>query len=381
MMNFTGIKMKKAFLVSVLCMILSGCQMNVSDEEASLKGSLSEKFLIGTALNTNQIEGSDSLAIDVVKKHFNAIVAENCMKLERLQPKEGRFNFEIADKFVRFGEENELFVSGHTLVWHSQVPNWFFVDSTGNEVSRQELIVRMKNHIQTVVGRYKGCVKGWDVVNEAIESDGSYRKTMFYNIIGEDYISMAFQFAHEADPDAELYYNDYGMADSAKRVGVVRMIQKLKQQGVRIDGVGMQSHISLDHPSMEEFEKSIIAFSQAGVKVMITELDLTVLPLPDRNIGAEVSASYGYQQQMNPYHTGLPDTVNALFEKRYLDLFDVLFKHQDVITRVTFWGVNDAQSWRNNWPIKGRIDYPLLFDRNSQPKPLVDKIIEESNEL
>lgn len=349
-----------------------------SPEQLTLKEALNGKFFIGTALNAPQITGEDTAAIKVVKEQFSAIVAENCMKSGPIQPNEGEFDFTLSDQFVEFGLQNNLFVTGHTLIWHSQAPRWFFTDSAGNEVSREVLIERMRTHIHTVVGRYKGKVKGWDVVNEAILDDGSYRPSRFYKILGEDFIRLAFEFAHEADPDCELYYNDYSMAVPGKREGVVAMVKKLKEQGVRIDGVGMQAHIGMDYPTLNDFEESIKAFSALGVKVMITELDLSVLPMPDYRVGAEVSASFEYQNKLNPYAEGLTDSVNVAYENRYLDFFKLFLKHQDVISRVTLWGVNDNDSWKNNWPIRGRTDYPLLIDRNNHPKPVVAKIIEEA---
>jgi endo-1,4-beta-xylanase len=359
--------------VSVLVSCKGGAP---TDKQVALKDAFDGKFYIGTALDADQIAGKDTAAIALVKQQFNAIVPENCMKSENIQPQEGVFDFTLPDKFVEFGEANGMFVTGHTLIWHSQTPPWFFVDSLGNDVSREVMIERMKKHIQTVVGRYKGRVKGWDVVNEAILDDGSFRQSKFYRIVGEDFIRLAFEFAHEADPDAELYYNDYSMASPGKREGVVAMVRKLQQEGVQIDGIGMQAHIGLDHPDIREFEKSLEAFGALGVKEMITELDLTLLPFPDMNVGAEVSASFDYQQKMDPYKNGLPDSVNVQFENRYLDFFKLFLKHQDLISRVTQWGVNDTQSWRNYWPIDGRTDYPLLFDRDNQPKPVVEKIIE-----
>ena len=368
-----------AFLNLVLfALIFNSCAKAPKSTPESLKDAFSGKFYIGTALNARQIMGNDSATMEVVKKHFNSIVAENIMKSGLIQRREGEFNFELADQFVKFGQENNMFIVGHTLIWHSQAPRWFFTDDEGNDVSKEVLIERMKNHIHTVVGRYKGKVDGWDVVNEAILDDGSYRKSKFYEIIGEDFIKLAFQFAHEADPEAELYYNDYSMANPGKREGVIKMVKKLQEQGVKIDAIGMQGHIGLDHPSIQEFEKSIEAYSDLGVKVMVTELDLSVLPMPDWSAGAEISTDYEYQKELNPYTEGLPDSVYVDFENRYLDFFKLFLKHHDVISRVTLWGVNDNNSWKNNWPVRGRTDYPLLFDRNNQPKPVVDKIIQEA---
>ncbi|WP_162052256.1 endo-1,4-beta-xylanase [Pontibacter pamirensis] len=366
-------------IITMLCTVIFSGAFVVKEEVASelkLKDALKDKFYIGTALNTQQILGKDAATVGVVKENFNAIVAENCMKSGMIQPREGEFRFDLADQFVAFGEKNDMLINGHTLIWHSQAPRWFFKDSQGNDVSRDVLISRMRNHIHTLVGRYKGRVHTWDVVNEAIMDDGSWRKSKFYEIIGEDFVQLAFQFAHEADPEAKLYYNDYSMSNAGKRAGVVAMVKDLQQRGVQIDGIGMQGHIGLSHPTIEEFEKSILAFSGLGVEVVITELDLTVLPSPGQNVGADVSASFEYQQKMNPYANGLPDSVGEAFHKRYLDFFKLFIKHQDKITRVTLWGVNDGDSWRNGWPIRGRTDYPLLFDRANKPKPVVSDIIQ-----
>lgn len=346
---------------------------------ATLKDAYRGKFFIGTALNTPQILGTAVDEVNIVKTHFNSIVAENCMKSGPMQPQEGKFEFDLADKFVEFGVNNNMQIIGHTLIWHSQAPRWFFTDSEGKDVSPEVLTERMKNHIYAVVGRYKGKVHGWDVVNEAIVDDGSYRNSKFYQILGEDFIKLAFQFAHEADPDAELYYNDYSEFVPAKREGIARMVKKLKDQGIRIDGVGFQCHIGLDYPSLDEYEKTIQLIAGTGVNVMITEMEISVLPMPDWRVGAEVSASFEYQQKLNPYTEGLPDSVSVQLDQRYVDFFNLFLKYQDVIPRVTVWGVNDGNSWKNGFPVRGRTDYPLLFDRKNQPKSVVAKLIELAN--
>lgn len=351
------------------------CQIE-SANELSLKDGFHDKFQIGTALNVNHVTGKDNGALEVVKKHFNAIVSENSMKSGMLQPREGEFYFDMADKFVEFGEANDMLINGHTLVWHSQAPRWFFKDDDGNDVSKEVLIERMRTHISTVVGRYKGRVHTWDVVNETILDDGSWRQSKFYEIIGEDFVKLAFEFTHEADPDAKLYYNDFSMANPGKREGVVAMVKNLQRQGVKIDGIGMQGHIGLEYPSIEEFEKSILAFSDLGVDVMVTELDLTVLPSARRDMGADVATNVEYQQQLNPYTEGLPDSVQKEFDERYKAFFELFLKHQDKISRVTLWGVNDGDSWKNNWPVRGRTDYPLLFNRDNTPKGVVKELIE-----
>jgi endo-1,4-beta-xylanase len=374
-------QMRHSFLcLSVLVLLFSACQGETQvEKKTTLKDAFSGKFYIGTALNEPQITGRDSASVRVVKEQFSAIVAENCMKSESLQPKEGTFNFDLADRFVAFGEQNGLFVTGHCLIWHSQAPKWFFTDSLGNNVSREVLIGRMKKHIQTVVGRYKGRVKGWDVVNEAIMEDGSFRNSKFYQIVGEDFIKLAFQFAHEADPDAELYYNDYNEWYPGKRNAIVQMIRKLKAEGVRIDGIGMQAHVGLDGPSITDYEAAITAYANEGVKVMITEFDLSILPNPRPNVGADIATSFEYQNELNPYADGIvPQAKQDEWDNRVLSFFKLFLKHADVVSRVTVWGVHDGQSWKNNFPVRGRTDYPLLFDRHYQPKPVVAKIIAEA---
>lgn len=357
---------------------LMTCTSGISAQQTqTLKDALKDKFLIGAAINTRQVSGKDKKGTRIVREQFNSVVAENCMKCEEIHPAENRYNFADADAFVDFGEKNNMAVIGHTLIWHSQLPRWFCVDGNGKTVSAEVLKKRMKDHITTVVKRYKGRIKGWDVVNEAILDDGSYRKNKFYEILGEEYIPLAFQYAHEADPEAELYYNDFSMANAGKRAGVVKLIKKLKERGLRIDAVGMQAHIGMDYPRIEEFEKSMLAYAAAGVKVMITELDLTVLPSPKPGIGAEVSASFEYKKEMNPYADGLPEEVAQAWTGRMNDFFRLFVKHQDFVTRVTLWGVTDNDTWRNNWPMPGRKDYPLLFDRNYQAKPVVDLIIKQ----
>ncbi|HBX87656.1 MAG TPA: 1,4-beta-xylanase [Marinilabiliaceae bacterium] len=364
-------------LATIALMGVTSCAEG-APEQLGLKDAFEGKFYIGTALNEPQILGIDTAAIKVVKENFNSIVAENVMKSGPMQPTEGNFDFEMADKFVEFGVQNNMHIVGHTLIWHSQAPRWFFTDEEGNDVSAEVLKERMRTHIHTVVSRYKGKVHGWDVVNEAILDDGTYRNSKYYQILGEEFIPLAFQYAHEADPDVELYYNDYSMFNPGKREGVIKMIKMLKERGLRIDAVGMQGHLSIHHPVKEEFEASIKAYSEAGVNVMITEMEITVLEMPDFRVGAEISTNYEYQQSLNPYTEGLPDSVYVQLEEMYIDYFKLFLKYEDVISRVTVWGVNDGHSWKNGWPVRGRTDYPLLFDRNNEPKPFVEKIIAEA---
>lgn len=369
-------KNKINLLSTALLFIVTACNNNTSNynKEATLKEALKDKFYIGTALNLDQIQGKDTASINIVKNQFNAIVAENCMKSMYMQPREGEFCFNDADKFVEFGEKNDMFITGHTLIWHSQAPKWFFTDEKGKDVSSEVLKERMKKHITTIVSRYKGRIKGWDVVNEAIMEDGSYRKSKFYEILGEEFIPLAFRYAHEADPSAELYYNDYNEWYPGKRDAIVNMVKSFQEQGIRIDGIGMQGHVGMDSPKLEEYQAAIDAYAAAGVKVMITEFDMSALPSPWGNAGANISDTIAYQQKMNPYTDSLPRSVEKTWTNSMLDYFSLFVDNSDKISRVTLWGVTDGDSWKNDFPVKGRTDYPLLFDRKYTAKPIVQEI-------
>ena len=369
-------KFKHLATASFCGILAAACASGTTQtKEIGLKDVVGNKFLVGAALNVRQSSGADTSSLKIVKRHFNSIVAENCMKSEKIQPREGEFFFDEADKFVNFGIENNMSIIGHCLIWHSQCPDWFFVDDKGNNVSAEKLKQRMKTHISTVVGRYKGKIKGWDVVNEAIVEDGSYRKSKFYEILGEEFIPLAFQYAHEADPDAELYYNDYGMNVKGRRDGVVKLIRSLKAKGIRIDAVGMQGHMGMDYPDINEFEESMLAFAAEGVKVMITEWDMSALPTARQS--ANISDTVAFRKSLNPYPDALPDSVNTAWNRRMDEFFTLFEKHSDIVTRVTAWGVSDGDSWKNDFPVRGRKDYPLLFDRDYQPKKFVKDMIDE----
>lgn len=343
--------------------------------QPSLKEEFKNNFMIGTALSNHQICEKDSLLIQLVEEQFNSITPENLLKWERIHPEEGVYNFEPADSFVAFGLRNKMFIVGHTLLWHQQTPAWVFEDEKGNEASRELLLGRLKDHIYTVVGRYKGKINGWDVVNEAIEDNGEMRNSKWLKIIGEDYIEKAFQFAHEADPDVELYYNDFNMWHKGKIKSVSNLVNNIKSKGIKISGVGLQGHWGLTYPSNEEIDEALDTYSKLNVNLMITELDMAVLPLPNNNTSAEITKNYELQKKLNPYPNGLPDSMQVKLANRYEDFFRLFNKYKSEITRVTFWGVNDSYSWKNNWPIKGRTSYPLLFDRNNQPKPAFYSVI------
>jgi len=346
----------------------------------TLRDAFKDSFLIGAALNPAEFTESDVRDAALVKAQFDSVSPENILKWEMVHPQPDRYNFELPDKYVAFGENNRMFIVGHTLVWHHQTPRWVFEDAKGNPVDRETLLKRLREHIQTVVGRYKGRVNGWDVVNEALNDDGTLGQTPWLKIIGEDYIAKAFEFAHEADPQAELYYNDYSLENEAKRNGAVELIQRLRAQGVPVTGVGLQGHYKIDWPPVDQLDATITAFAKLGVKVMVTELDVDVLPPAWQYHGADISANAELRPKLNPYTSGLPDSVQQALAKRYADLFGVFLKHRGVLARVTFWGATDASSWLNNWPVRGRTNYPLLFDREGRPKPAFDAVIKAALE-
>ena len=330
--------------------------------------------MIGAALNRRQILEEDTRGAAIVSAQFNSITPENVLKWALVHPEPGRYDFAAADRFVEFGQKHGMFVVGHTLVWHNQTPRWVFEDGKGKPVDRETLLSRLREHIFTVVGRYKGRIKGWDVVNEALNQDGTMRQSPWLRIIGDDYLVKAFQFAHEADPNAELYYNDYDLELPAKRAGGVELIRKLKAAGVPITGVGLQNHNLMDWPTAADEDATISAFEKLGVKVNITELDVDVLPRTTKP-GADYAVAIPVTPQLNPYVDRLPDAQQLALAKRYAELFQVYLKHRDAIDRVTFWGVADGDSWLNNWPMKGRTNYPLLFDRYGRGKPALAAVI------
>ncbi|WP_209402721.1 endo-1,4-beta-xylanase [Pseudozobellia sp. WGM2] len=360
-------------LLAVVAACGNKASENVEAEhvDPSLKNTFSYDFFVGAAINNGVIEEKDSLATALLKKEFNSITPENIMKWMHIHPSPDKFNFEIADKYVDLGKKNNLHTVGHTLVWHSQLADWV---TEVNDSSAMTVI--LKNHINSIVNRYKGKIDSWDVVNEALNEDGTLRESIFLEVLGDSYLELAFETAAKADPDVQLVYNDYNLTNPEKRAGVIRLVKKLKEKNIKIDAVGMQGHWNLEGPTLEEIETSIIAYHDAGVKVSISELDITVLPNPWDLEGAEVSQNFENSPSMNPYPESLPDSVQNILAKRYQDIFKLFRKHRDKIDRVTFWGINDGSSWLNNWPIDDRTNYPLLFDRNYRPKKAYESVME-----
>jgi endo-1,4-beta-xylanase len=331
-------------------------------QDVALKDLMPRGMVIGAAINQRQSDGVDTAGVDLITKQFNQISPENLLKFQPTHPADGRYVFEAQDRYVQFGVDRHMQVIGHTLVWHNQTGAWVFQGKDGNPVDRDTLLARMRDHIQTVVGRYKGRIHGWDVVNEAIDEDGSMRKSPWFNAIGPDFVAKAFEFAREADPGAELYYNDYNLEKPAKRAGVIRLVKDLQARGIRISGIGNQAHWHLDSPTIAEIDEALVDLHATGLKVMYTELDINLLPDVPRGTDPAVA---------NPYATGLPDDKQQALARRYADIFGVFLKHRDAVGRVTFWGLSDADSWLN----RGRMNYPLLWDRQRQPKPAFAAVV------
>ncbi|MBX2966359.1 MAG: endo-1,4-beta-xylanase [Cyclobacteriaceae bacterium] len=366
-------KINSILTTITLTVLLAACADNkkATTTEPSLKEIFKDDFDIGTALSADQIEEKDSIADEVIRRNFNSLTPENIMKSMHIQPEWGTYDFTPADKLVEYSQKHGMSVVGHTLIWHSQLPQF-----ARNITSKDSLAEFFTNHINTVASRYDRKIQGWDVVNEALNEDGTMRESIFYKLLGEGYVTEAFRLTQEAAPNTELYYNDYNNEQPSKRAGCIELIKKIQDAGVRIDGVGIQGHWHVGRIPLKEIEESILEYSALGLKVMITELDVEVLP---RNFqGADVNQRMTMKDDpaFNPYVDGLPDSVQQQLADDYAALFELFLKHKDKITRVTFWGVNDGQSWLNGWPVPGRTNHPLLFDREFKPKPAFYKVIE-----
>lgn len=332
-------------------------------QDVALKDLVPKGMVIGVAINQRQFDGADAAGVDIITRQFNQISPENALKFGPIHPAADRYNFDAADRYVQFGVDRRMQIVGHTLVWHNQTGAWVFQGTDGRPADRDTLLARMRDHIQTVVGRYKGKIHGWDVVNEAIDEDGSLRKSPWQAGIGDDYVAKAFEFARDADPGAELYYNDFNLEKPAKRAGVIKLVRDLQARKLRIDGIGNQAHWRLDTPAIAEIDTALVELHATGLKVMYTELDINLLPNTPR--GADPSIA-------NPYANGLPEEVQQQLARRYADVFRMFLKHRDAVTRVTFWGLSDADSWLN----RGRLNHPLLWDRRRQPKLAFDAVVE-----
>jgi endo-1,4-beta-xylanase len=367
--------------IGMLSITSSVAQQNTSDK--TLKDVYKKAFLIGVAVNPAITSGRDKASQDIVIKHFNSITVENVMKAALINPRPGVYNWGPADDYVAFGEKHNMFIIGHTLVWHNQVPAWFFTNAEGKPNTKEEQIERLRSHIQAVAGRYAGRVHAWDVVNEVIGEDGNYRPTSWVNAFGngDTLVKYAFRFAAQYAPNTELYYNDFNAWRPSKRDGIVRMVKMLQKEGIRIDGVGMQGHWGLNYPKTKYIEDAIDAYAGCGMKVMITELDVDVLPLTREGqiIGQSMTERQfqleEFKEFLDPYQKGLPANVQQQLTKRYEELFSIFYKRRDKIARVTLWGVEDGMNWKNDYPVPNRTNYPLLWDRQRKPKPALNAVL------
>ena len=365
--------MKKALLL--LAAAASATALFAADAPKTNLAKLYEKdFLIGVALPQNVTSQPNSDRAKFAASQFNCLTPENLMKWDATEPQEGRFNFGPSDELVRYAQRNKIKIHGHTLIWHSQTPNWVFEGENGKPATRELVLKRMKNHIETLMKRYKGKIDAWDVVNEAFNEDGTLRNSKWKQIVGNDFIEKAFEYARAADPSAKLVYNDYNAYNPSKRDGIAKLARELKRKGL-IDAVGMQGHWQLSHPDTKLIKDAIRKYADAGVKVMVTEIDIDVLPSAGYT-GADISQNRQYQDKLNPYTNGLPDDVSKQLAERYKSIFKVFLKQSKNIYSVTVWGLDDGSSWLNGFPVKGRTNYPLLFDRQLKAKPCYDALVE-----
>lgn len=320
-------------------------------------------FPMGVAIRLSSVSGPES---ELIVKHFESITAENAMKMGPIHPKENEYNWKGADDIVAFGVRNNMKIRGHTLCWHSQAPQWIFKDQDGKDVTKEVLLQRLKEHITTVVSRYKGKIYAWDAVNEVIDDNDEefYRDSPWYRICGEDFIAKAFEYAHEADPDALLFYNDYNTENAGKRDRIYQMVKGLLEKKVPIHGIGLQGHWSIYHPSEEELRASLDKFSSLGLTLQVTELDVSVYKSePDRR-DKHPDESDAFTQELE-----------QLQRQQYQMIFKVLREYKDKISGVTFWNVSDRSTWLDNFPVRGRKNYPLLFDQNYQPKKVYQDVV------
>lgn len=354
--------LKGNVIFSLAIILLASCAGNAKTGKSSsktgkgLKDYYAKYFPVGVAVTPRSTHGPEA---ELIKNQFNSITAENAMKMGPIHPRENEYSWRDADSIVAFARTNHMKVRGHNLLWHSQAPSWMFKNANGETVSKEVLLQRLKDHITTVVNRYKKDVYAWDVVNEAIDDRDSvfYRNTEWYKICGEDFIAKAFEYAHAADPKAILIYNDYNTENAGKREKIYQMVKKLKASGVPIDGVGLQAHWSVDNPTRQELEKSIEMFSSLGLQVQFTELDVSVY-------GGRQGGQLIRGQNQNAAAVFTPEMEQQQLEK-YKMIFDVFRKYKKEITSVTFWNVSDRYTWLDG---RGRKNFPLLFDQNYQPK-------------
>jgi endo-1,4-beta-xylanase len=355
----------KIYALIMYCILQYSCSIaQTTDAPKGLKDYYKDYFPIGVAVSPQSIKNQET--VNFILSQFNSLTPENAMKMGPIHPAENRYNWRDADSIVAFAQAHHLRVRGHNLCWHEQTPYWLFKDANGAQVTKEVLLQRLKDHINTVVSRYKGKIYAWDVVNEAIDDDSTkfLRNSLWYQICGDEFIVKAFEYAHEADPNAVLFYNDYNTERPEKRERVYRLLKQLVDAHVPINGVGLQAHWSIYEPTNKELETAIKEFSSLGLKVQITEMDVSVYP---------------WEKERRAKRPGEPDTYTPEMQKlqaaKYADMFRIFRKYKKVITGVTFWNLSDRYTWLDQYPVPGRKNYPLLFDQNMQPKKAYEGVV------
>jgi endo-1,4-beta-xylanase len=346
--------------VSFILLLLFGCITFLHAQQlqhSGLKDYYKDYFPIGVAVSAQTLKNPAECAL--ILSQFNSLTPENAMKMGPIHPEENRYNWKDADSIVSFAVQHGLRVRGHNLCWHEQTPSWLFKDAQGNRVTKQVLLKRLHDHINTVVKRYKGKIYAWDVVNEAIDDDSTkfLRNSLWYQVCGEDFIAKAFEYAHDADPDAILFYNDYNTERPEKRERVYRLLKRLIAAKVPINAVGIQAHWSIYEPTQKDLMATIKRFSSLGLKVQITELDMSIYPWEKNKRALRPGESDAYTPELEQKQAD-----------RYAMVFKVFRKYKDVISGVTFWNVSDKHTWLDEYPVTGRKNYPLLFNQDMQPK-------------
>ena len=350
----------------------------------SLQKQFSKHFKIGVAVKVQeQLIQPNKPYATLIQKQFNSLVAENEMKWQSINPRPGVYDFKKSDALVEFAHKNKMQLVGHVFFWHNQTPDWVFQNSQGDPISKIALRKRMRQHIRTLHQRYGNKIQVWDVVNEALEQDGSMRQSPWRQILGDDWVEQAFQIAHEELPaSTQLLYNDYHLYRKDKLQGLIKLIDSLQAKNIRIDGIGVQGHWHLKHPSLEDINHLLKTIGNTGLKIHISELDVDILPSPKKfSGGAETSEHHDYLKKLDPFRAGLPEKTQIELADRYASLFKLFLNHSQTIQRVTFWGLNDSFSWKNNFPVRKRVNYPLLFNRKSQPKKAYFSVIETAKKL
>ncbi|MEO8412802.1 MAG: endo-1,4-beta-xylanase [Ginsengibacter sp.] len=349
-------------LVTVECSYNRHLQQTTNDK--GLKDYYKNYFPIGVAVTPKNLAGDEAA---LILNEFNSLTAENAMKMGPIHPKENEYYWKDADSIVNFAQRNRLKVRGHNLCWHNQTPGWMFVDSTGRTVTKEVVLQRLKDHITTVVSRYKGKLYAWDVVNEAVsDNPGEYlRNSQWLKICGEEYIAKAFEYAHAADPNAVLFYNDYNVINASKREKIYKLVKSLKDAGVPIGGVGIQGHWAINEPSRGQLDSTLQKFSDLGLEIQVTEMDISVYP-------KEHTARE--KKTTDADATLSTEKENKQVEK-YKMCFELFRKYRKFISGITFWNVSDKRSWLDNFPVRGRKDYPLLFDKNLKPKKAYREVV------